>query len=128
MTPKAILIIDDDLQVLKSLEKLLKKEGYDTTCAGSGKEALEWVERKDFDLVVVDIRMPDLDGVETTKKIKEIRKNKNKPDIPVVFLTGYSDMVAIDSAKQYGEVILKPFNLDEFLSHVRQETLNKHLK
>ena len=126
--PKSILLVDDDLQVLKSLEKLFKKEGHVTTCASSGKEALEWVEKKDFDLIVVDIRMPDLDGVDTVKKIREARTNKNQPDIPVVFLTGYSDMVAIDRAKQYGEVILKPFNLDEFLSHVKQEIAKGRLK
>ena len=126
--PKAILLVDDDLQVLRSLEKLLMREGHVTTCASSGKEALEWVEKKDFDLIVVDIRMPDLDGVDTVKKIREVRTNKNQPNIPVVFLTGYSDMVAIDRAKQYGEVILKPFNLDEFLSHVKQEIAKGRLK
>ena len=118
---KVILLIDDDLQVLKSLGRLLNKEGHETICACSGREALAWVEKKDFDLVLVDIRMPDLDGVDTVKRIKEITKNRNKPDMPVVFLTGFSDVVAIDRAKQYGEVILKPFDMDEFLSHVKRE-------
>ena len=126
--PKAILLVDDDLQVLKSLEKLLTKEGHVATCASSGKQALEWVEKKEFDLIVVDIRMPDLDGVDTVKKIREVTASKNQRDIPVVFLTGYSDMVAIDRAKQYGEVILKPFNLEEFLSHVKQEIAKGRLK
>lgn len=120
--PKTILAIDDDLAVLKSLEKIFKKEGYEVVCASSGKEALDWVTKKDFDLVIVDIRMPDLDGIETVGRIKEIRHKENKPHIPVVFITGYSDVVAIDKAKKYGEVVLKPFDLEEFLSRVKQQT------
>jgi CheY-like chemotaxis protein len=117
---KRILVVDDDLSVLKSLEKLFKKQGYEVTSVSSGKLALECVEKVDFDLIIIDIRMPDLDGVETIKRIKEIRKSKSKQDIPVVFITGYSDVVAIDKAKQYGEVILKPFDLEELLSRIRK--------
>lgn len=124
---KNILVIDDDISVLKSLEKLFKKEGYEVTSVLSGKEALECIEKKDFDLVIVDIRMPDLDGIETTKKIKEIRKSKSKIDIPVVFITGYSDVVAIDKARQYGEVVLKPFDLEEFLNRIRQQTTKRRV-
>jgi len=124
---KTILIVDDDISVLKSLEKLFKKEDYEVVCVSSGKEALEWIEKRDFDLVIIDIRMPDLDGIETTKKIKEIRRNKSKPDIPVVFITGYSDVVAIEKAKQYGEVVLKPFDLDEFLSRIKQQCTKRRV-
>ena len=119
---KRILVVDDDLSVLKSLEKLFKKQGYEVTSVSSGKLALECVEKLDFDLIIIDIRMPDLDGVETIKRIKEIRKSKSKPDIPVVFITGYSDVVAIDKAKEYGEVILKPFDLEELLSRIKQQS------
>jgi len=124
---KNILVIDDDRQVLISLERLFKKEGYEVICASSGKEALEWIEKRDFGLVIVDIRMPDLDGIETVRKIKEIRSNKSKPAIPVVFITGYSDVVAIDKAKQYGEVVLKPFDLVEFLNCVKQQSAKRRV-
>lgn len=125
--PKSILVIDDDPSVLKSLERLFKKEGYEVSCASSGREALEWTAKQDFDLVIVDIRMPDIDGVETTRKIKEIRSNQSKPDIPVVFITGYSDIVAIDRAKQYGEVVLKPFDLEDFLNRVKQQSAKRRV-
>jgi len=125
--PKTILVIDDDLTVLKSLERLFKKEGYEIACVSSGKAALELIENRNFDLVVADIRMPDLDGIETVRGIKEIRKKQNKPDIAVVFITGYSDMVAIDKAKQYGEVVLKPFDLEEFLSRVKQQSTKRRV-
>ena len=71
--------------------------------------------------------MPDLDGVETIQKIKEIRNNQSKPDIPVVFITGFSDVVAIDRAKQYGEVILKPFDLEELLGRVKQQAAKRRV-
>lgn len=124
---KKILVVDDDPSVLKSLEKLFKKEGYDVTCVSSGKQALDCIERRDFDLVIVDIRMPDLDGVETVRNIKEIRTNQSKPDIPVLFITGFSDVVAIDKAKQYGEVVLKPFDLGEFLIRVKQQSTKRRV-
>jgi len=125
--PKTILVIDDDLTVLKSLERLFKKEGYEIACVSSGKAALELIENRDFDLVVADIRMPDLDGVETVRMIKEMRAKQSKPNIPVVFITGYSDMVAIDKAKQYGEVVLKPFDLEEFLNRVKQQSAKRRV-
>jgi 3-oxoacyl-[acyl-carrier-protein] synthase II len=124
---KSILVIDDDPSILKSLERLFKKEGYEVICASSGKEALEWIEKKDFNSVIVDIRMPDLDGIETVRKIKEIRHNQSKLDIPVMFITGYSDVVAIDKAKQYGQVLLKPFDLEEFLNRVKQQSAKRRV-
>ncbi|MFA4842657.1 MAG: response regulator [Candidatus Omnitrophota bacterium] len=117
----SLLVVDDDVAVLKSLEKLFKKEGYEVICAWSGTQALAWVAKRDFNLVIIDIRMPDLDGVETVKRIKEICRDKARPDIPVLFITGFSDVVAVDKARQFGEVLLKPFDLGDFLSRVKQQ-------
>jgi 3-oxoacyl-[acyl-carrier-protein] synthase II len=125
--PKSILVVDDDLQVLNSLERLFKKEGYVVFTAKSGKEALERVEKADFDLVIVDIRMPELDGVETVRNIKEIRKSKSKSDIPVMFITGYADIDANERAKEFGEVVLKPFDLEEFLTRVKQQSAKRRI-
>ncbi len=124
---KNILVIDDDPQVLMSVSKLLTKAGYFVTTASNSKEAFEKVEQSDFDLVIADIRMPDLDGIETIKKIKEIRNSKNKPHIPVVFITGYSDVEAIGRAKQLGEVVLKPFDLEDLLGRVRQQSTKRRV-
>jgi len=122
---KRILIIDDDLLVLNSLERIFRKEGYDVLSSQSGKEALEKIEKQDFDLVIVDIRIPDLDGIETTKRIKEIRKNKSKPEIPVLFITGYSDLAP--QAEELGEVILKPFDLENLLNKVKEQTTRRRV-
>lgn len=118
---KRILVVDDDRLVLNSLEKLFRKEGLDVFTAQSGHEALKRIEDLDFDLVIIDIRMPDIDGIETVKRIKEIRKEKDKPDIPVVFITGYADLAANAQAEQLGEVILKPFDLENLLNRVKEQ-------
>lgn len=118
---KNILVIDDDASVLRSLTKLFKKEGHNVVCALSGKEALKIIEGCDFDLIIVDIRMPDIDGVETVENIKEITRSKGKLDIPVMFITGYADMEPIEKAKQLGEVVIKPFDLLDFLNRVKEQ-------
>jgi len=121
------LIIDDDLAVLKSLERLFQKEGYKVSCAKGGNEAIEKAGVENFDLVIVDIRMPDLDGVETSRKIKEITKVKFGYDTPVLFITGFSDVVAIERAKEYGEVVLKPFDVENFLNRVKKEVVGRRV-
>jgi len=125
--PKTILVVDDDPQVLSSIERLFKKAGYIVSTAKSGKEALGKIDKSDFDLVVIDIRMPELDGIETVKSIKAIRKNKSKPDIPVMFITGYADVDANEKAKEFGEVVLKPFDLEEFLNRVKQQSVKRRV-
>ncbi|UCC94583.1 MAG: beta-ketoacyl-ACP synthase II [Candidatus Omnitrophota bacterium] len=125
--PKRILVVDDDLLVLKSLTRLFNKEGYHVATAKSGKEALEKVEKEDFDLVVVDIRMPELDGIETTRRIKECCRKKSAPEVPVIFITGYSDIEAHTKAKELGEVVLKPFDLEKFLSLVNESSSRRRV-
>ena len=124
---KSILIIDDDPLVLKSLQKLFKNEGCDVAVTQSGKMALEMVGKADFDLVIVDIRMPELDGIETVKKIKECRKNNNKTEIPVIFITGYSDIESHTKAKELGKLILKPFDLEQFLNFVKDYSTKRRV-
>ena len=124
---KSILVIDDDPLVLKSLQKLFKKEGCEVATAQSGRDALAMVEKADFDLVIADIRMPELDGIETVRKIKEIRKRNERPEIPVIFITGYSDIEAHATAKELGELILKPFDLEEFLQFVQDYSTKRRV-
>ena len=65
--------------------------------------------------------MPDIDGVETIENIKEITRSKERADIPVVFITGYADIEPIEKAKQLGEVVIKPFDLLDFLNRVKEQ-------
>lgn len=119
---KNILVIDDDGMVTKSLCDLLNKTGFCADALESGFDAIEKVIGTHVDLIVVDIRMPGIDGVETVKRIKEILKSKNKPDIPVIFITGYSDAKANLDAKELGKVLFKPFDNQEFLECINRYT------
>jgi len=125
--PKTILVVDDDPLVLNSLSKLFKREGYGIATASSGKEALEIISSSDFDLVIVDIRMSELDGVDTVRNIKEIRKKQAKPDIPVIFITGYADIEANQKAEKFGEVVCKPFDLEELLNRVKTQSSKRRV-
>ncbi|MCX7661476.1 MAG: response regulator [Candidatus Omnitrophica bacterium] len=115
---KNILVIDDDGLVAKSLCNLLKKSDYSAEALGDGFEALEAIANTHFDLIIVDIKMPGIDGVETAKRIKELLKRKNRPDIPVIFITGYSELS--EKAKSLGKVFLKPFDNEEILKTVKE--------
>lgn len=118
---KRILVIDDEGIIIKTVENLLKREGYDIETCQSGLKAIDIVKNKDFDLIVADIRMPDIDGLETIKNIKKYIKDQRKPDIPVIFITGFADSDAHIKAEKIGKVIFKPFDMKEFLKIVAQK-------
>jgi len=124
---KKILVIDDDHLVVKSLERLLLGEGYNVICAESGAEALDLIERTDFDLVISDIKMPGVNGIETAHNIKNVLKEKNKDAAPVIFITGYSDEKSYDEAKKMNaaDFIYKPFDKDKFLQSIKNALRSK---
>jgi CheY-like chemotaxis protein len=115
---KKILVIDDEGIIIKTVGSLLQREGYDTETCQSGLRALELVKSNHFDLIIADIRMPEMDGLETIGNIKKHLKSQKKPDIPVIFITGYADSDAHLKAEKIGEVIFKPFDMKEFLAKV----------
>jgi CheY-like chemotaxis protein len=81
---RKILVVDDDEMVLIALEELLRSKGYEIGTASGGKEALEKIERESFDLVILDLVMPGMDGYEVCRRI---RSNELYREIPVVMLT-----------------------------------------
>lgn len=119
---KHILIIDDEELVTKSLLKLLSKQGYEASMAKSGKEALEQIKKTDFDLIISDVRMPQLDGIETIKQIRSYLEQQNKKHIPEVLITGYADADKYERATELEVVdyLYKPFDNVEFLGIVKK--------
>ncbi len=117
---KNILVIDDDILVTKSLSRLLCQQGYSVDTANSCQEALSKIEAMNFDLVVSDIKMPDIDGIQTVVKIKSVLSKKGAGDIPVIFITGFTDAQSYKSAKELNcaDFIYKPFEKGEFLQSV----------
>jgi CheY-like chemotaxis protein len=81
---KRILVVDDDEMVLMALEELLKPEGYEVHTVGSGAEALQKLEQNAYDLIMTDVIMPEMDGFELCRRIREKEKAR---EIPIMFLT-----------------------------------------
>jgi len=115
---QSILIVDDVPKNIQLLGSILKEESYDLEFATSGKEALEWLDSKQFDLVLLDIMMPEMDGFEVCKRIKE---NPATREVSVIFLTAKADFQSIIQGFESGAVdyITKPYNRKELLVRVR---------
>ena len=114
---KRILVVDDDAMNLKRTKMILEKY-YDVLLAESGKEALEMIETEMVDLILLDIAMPQMNGIETFKHIKN-----STVKIPVIFLTASGDEDDVMSAIRLGAVnyLKKPFMPQELMKRVAQE-------
>ena len=106
----SILIVDDDEVILQTLSEVLKKRGYETFSQGSGNGALSTIKGNVIDLILLDMKLPDIDGLEVLKKIKEF-----DTDILVIMMTAYSDVQTAVTAMKSGayHYINKPFELEE---------------
>ncbi len=113
-----ILIVDDNRNNIQVLGTILKKQGFKLGLCSSGAEALDFLERKKADLVLLDVMMPDMDGYATCRAIKEDQSLK---DIPVIFLSAKSQTEDKINGFDAGAVdyITKPFHTDEVLARVQ---------
>src|SRR5690554_396558 len=116
-----VLVVDDDVAFCTLLHTFLKKKGFTVSNAFTGKEATEIVEKEVFDVVITDIRLPDSDGLQILKKVKE----KNF-ETQVILMTGYTDIkTAVNAMKQGAfDYVGKPINPDELL-HTIKAALSK---
>jgi DNA-binding response OmpR family regulator len=110
-----IIIVDDDEITRKSLSEILRHEGYDVTTVDDGELALEILEAEEIDLMLLDIRMPGMDGIEVMRRVEEI-----SPDTQIVMLTGHGTMETAIEALRYEahDYLLKPPSRQEILSSV----------
>jgi excisionase family DNA binding protein len=118
-----ILLIDDDNLILKSVTRLLTSHGHTVDAAESGEEALAKVQAKKYDLVIADVRMPGIDGIETIKRIREINFKLNQPNIPEIIITGFMDIEAQQKAQEVGisDYIYKPFVTTDFMETIARK-------
>jgi DNA-binding NtrC family response regulator len=102
--------MEDDLSVAKGLEMVLSEEGYDVNLAGTGELAIEAFKQKRYDLLVADLRLPGIDGMEVIKKVKE-----EKPETEVIVITGYGTTSTAVEAMKLGvrDFLPKPFTEDQ---------------
>jgi two-component system phosphate regulon response regulator PhoB len=104
-----ILIVDDEEDILELVRFNLSKEGYDTTCVESGEKALKCAQKERFDLMVLDLMLPGLDGLEVTQMLKSNATTKN---IPIVMLTAKGEEADVVAGLEMGadDYITKPFS------------------
>ena len=115
-----ILVVDDEKILLKTLDRLLSKEGYQVTTTDNSYDALDMVKKEFFDLIILDIRMPGMDGISLLKEIRKIQGDEEKS--MVIIITGYASEDAPIKAIKLGadDYIMKPFELDDFLHSVNK--------
>jgi two-component system alkaline phosphatase synthesis response regulator PhoP len=117
-TSKKVLIVDDEPDILEFLQYNLKKEGYEVVTAGDGKQAIVVAEREKPDIIILDIMMPEMDGVETCR---QLRSHKDFLDIPVAFLTArdedFSQIAALDVGGD--DYITKPIKPRVLISRIQ---------
>jgi CheY-like chemotaxis protein len=117
-----VMVVDDASLTRETLTRVLRREGYATTSAATGREALHLIEEQQPDLVLLDVMMPDVDGLELLEKLQN---NPQWRALPVIMLTAASDTHTIRRAEQLGakEYLVKAaFSLQEMLEHVKRYT------
>ncbi len=119
-----ILLVDDDEVVRESLSFCLQQEGYQVTEAQDGLEALEKIKLSHYHIVILDLKMPDLDGTKVLQKINEIDEEAN-----VIILTGHPSLESAVSTMKLGAVdyCTKPFNIEDIKRLVREIAIKKGL-
>ena len=116
--PGKILVVDDSPQISKALNDLLSASGYVVRTAPSGERALQILESTAFDLIITDLKMTGMTGIDLARHVLQ-----TTPDLPVVILTGYGDMDSVINALRLGvaDYLKKPFSIDEVMSVVERE-------
>jgi len=120
-----ILVIDDEESMRNFMEIMLSKEGYAVETAGSGLKALGKVKETDYDLIIADLNMPEMDGIEVLKQVK-----KTKTDQDLIVMTAYASVdTAIEAMKQgAADYITKPFKIDEIKLTIEKCINSRQLK
>ncbi len=118
MTNKKVLIVDDEEHIRELIKFNLKKEGYDTEVAVNGTEALKIIREIKFDLILLDLMLPEIDGLEVCK---EIRRNEETLDIPVMMITAKGEEFDKVLGLELGadDYITKPFSIRELMARVK---------
>jgi len=109
-----VLVVDDDLHIQRLYKEELIEEGYEVVVAANGAEAMEMFEKENPDLVTLDIRLPDVDGIQLLRQMKEKR-----PKLPIIMSTAYDyrDEFAVWASEAY---IVKSADLDELKSMIKR--------
>jgi two-component system, OmpR family, response regulator len=124
MASYRVLIVDDEPDFLETIVKRLQKRKVDAIGVGSGKDAVRVLEEQVFDVVILDVRMPGMDGIETLKEIK-----KKSPLTEVIMLTGHASVESGMQGMQFGafDFVIKPADLDDLIERINQASERRML-
>lgn len=113
----SILIVDDDVSMARTTAMILERKGWAVTTAHNGPEAIEIVRTQPFNVILMDIRMPLMDGVETVRRIKRVR-----PDAVVIMMTAYAVEDLVQQALEEGAygILYKPLDIDRVMSLIEE--------
>ena len=113
---KSILIVDDNENICETLKLILIKKGYETEVAKTGKEAIKKIKKRSFNIALIDIKLPDIEGIKILKLLKNLH-----PEMEVIVITGYASLdVAMSSLNEGASVMMtKPLNIDFLLSKIK---------
>jgi len=116
-THEKILVVDDEKNVRVLFERILAKEGYEVECAASGSEAIDKLAKSSFDLVVTDLKMNGIDGLDLIKKGK-----RTNQDLPFILISGYgTTQTAVSAAQEGADVyLMKPIDMTELKQAVKR--------
>jgi two-component system response regulator HydG len=119
---KTILIVDDDKSILRTFARILQKNGYEIDAVETGKEALEKADSKKYDLALLDIRLPDMDGTELLAKMKKQLQTSIK-----IMITGFPSLETGVKALDEGAdaYLVKPVKPEELLMLIEEKMKNK---
>jgi DNA-binding response OmpR family regulator len=114
---RRILLIDDDETIIAPFQLILQKEGYQVDTASTGRQALEKAKEMEYQMVISDIVLPDIRGIEVAKKIREFNRN-----IRLIIITGFPDLADSIETIDLGidEILIKPIKPDELLRAVKE--------
>ncbi len=122
MTQTKVLLVDDEIDFTKVLSQRLEARGLDVDIAENGVRALEMVQQDNYDIILLDLRMPEMDGLETLKRLREER-----PDLHVVLLTGQGDLKSGVEAMKLGatDFMEKPADIKEIMEKINDAKTQK---
>ena len=123
MVKPKIFIVEDERRIARFLQIELEHEGYETAVEDNGRRALDRIIQGDFDLVLLDVMLPEMDGMEICRKVREIS------EVPIIMLTARDDVSDMVSGLDLGadDYITKPFDMQELLARIRR-ALRSHYK
>jgi two-component system, response regulator, stage 0 sporulation protein F len=118
MAKRKLLIVDDQFGIRILLNEIFQKEGYQTFQAANGVQALNLVQNESPELVILDMKIPGMDGLEILKRVKKINSS-----IKVIIMTAYGELDMIQEAIDHGAIthFSKPFDIDEIIAAVKNE-------